>query len=153
MKFFTRAWCSGEYSDEKSDSLVADYYRHLDEIAPKLSPDLLTVAYNVSLHDAQFKAIYLDQAEHQLTIRLRCGELQTGYFDLLLRYDSVLCDTDMELESLVERKGVEVLYAEMDIADDSQFEHRIILWPEGEITIRFTQFEFSRTAVHSRNAP
>ena len=36
----------------------------------------------------------------------------------------------------------EVLSEEVDVVDGSVFEHRLLLWPEGDLAIRFSEFSF-----------
>jgi len=91
----------------------------------------------------------------ELFLRLRCGELQYGYYDLLLHYAeaAVIDHTPYGLPNLAAAAGVEVLYDEIDVSDDGRFEQRMILWPSGEFAVSCAQFTFSLVPVASRDAP
>jgi hypothetical protein len=154
LRYFTRAWCRGECTDEEFDEAVAAYGRRLDEITIRLLPDLRALS-RISLNDAWFKSVIIDRTTHRLVLRLRCGDIQIGYFDLLLHYDeaTIRDGTLHGVENLPNVSGTEVLYDEVDELGPGRFEHRMILWPQGELAIQFAAFTLARVAVPSRESP
>jgi len=119
MRFFTRAWCNGELTEEESDAVFGAYRRHLAAIASLVPSGVLELSQQSSLHDALFKTVQFDQINRQLFLRLRCGELQYGYYDLSLHYTgaTVIDRTPYGLSGLVAVAGVEVLYHEIDVTE------------------------------------
>ena len=155
MRFFTRAWCNGELTEEESDAVFGVYRRHLAAIASLVPSGVLELSQQSSLHDALFKTVQFDQINRQLFLRLRCGELQYGYYDLSLHYTgaTVIDRTPYGLSGLVAVAGVEVLYHEIDVTEAGRFEQRMILWPSGEFAANCEHFAFSFVPVASRDAP
>lgn len=155
MRYFPRAWVVGDLTEEESDVVVGAYRRHLAAIASLIPSGMLGLSQQSALHDALFKAVQFDQIAQQLFLRLRCGELQYGYYDLSLHYTgaTVIDHTPYGLPRLVTDGRVEVLYHEMDVTKARQFEQRMILWPAGEFAVRCKGVTFSRTPVASRDAP
>jgi len=155
MRYFTRAWVDGDLTEEESDTVVRVYRRHLEVIASRLPPGVLELSQRWSLNDALFKIVQFDHVNQQLLLRLRCGELQYGYYDLSLHYTgaTVIDHTPYRLSGLVATAGVEVLYDEIDVTGDDRFEQRMILWPSGEFAVSCERFAFSLVPVASRDAP
>ena len=155
MRYFTRAWVDGDITEEESDAARAAYRRRIETIAPRLPPGILKLSRWLSLNDALFKTVQFDLKTETLLLRLRCGELRLGYYDLFLRYSqvTVIDQTPQGLFDLVYVAGVEVLYDEIDVTDDARFEQRMILWPSGEFAVSCAQFAFSLVPVTSRHAP
>lgn len=152
MRYFTRSWRE-EYNDERAGEVIRAYHSHLDEIEPQLTPELVILARQVSLHDGLFKEFEYDVASALLRMRLRCGDLQVGYFDLRLRYEgaALVAGYTPELRSAVRDPETEILYDEVDVADDGEFAHRMLLWPRGEMDIRFRELSLSHTPVADRH--
>jgi hypothetical protein len=148
MRYFTRAWCAGECPDEEAAAVVAAYEQHLDEISPHLTPELHALS-RISLHDAHFKAVDFDQPMRQLRLVLRCGDRQVGYFDLSLRYDDVTIvdKTPKGIVALANDPRAEVLYDEVGLFGEAHFEHRLILWPDGEVALQFSALTLARADV------
>jgi hypothetical protein len=155
MRYFTRAWCIGDLSEEESDAIIAAYRGHITAIAPLIPSGILELSQRWALHDARFKAVQFDHPTGSLYLRLRCGDLQYGYYDLLLHYTgaTLIDHTLTGLPNLVRATGTEVLYDEIDVSGDGRFEHRMILWPKGEFAVSCAQFAFSIVSVASRDVP
>lgn len=151
MKYFKREW-SEEVDAAETDRAHQAYLQHLRQIEERLSSDLRKLATDVSLHDALFKAFDYDDSASVLEIRLRCGDLQVGYFDLDLHYEGacIVNGYTPALAAAVHNPKTEVLYDEVDVADGSLFEHRMLLWPQGDVTIRFRHCSLSYSPVTSR---
>ncbi len=180
MRFLTRRWYWGEYSKAKERSNFAAHMRRRQEIAPLLPADVHTLM-NTDLNDAECRKFERDLKNKTLCLTLRSGGLPSGYFDVVLQYEGaalfsrdngiavLLSESKEELLAGMTPKGIdsydkrvlksgsferaEVLYHEVDIAKNGAFEHRLLLWPYGELLIRFRHLFLTQTLVASRDAP
>ena len=164
MRYFTRHWynrvqahffADAPLPDEESEGPSTAYRAHLAELGQRLPADLLFLATHLSLHDGLFKEVAHHPAAGQLALRLRCGDDPSGYFDLTLVYRgaTLVTEPEIELDGLVDNTAYEVLYDEIDIDDGGLYEHRMHLWPEGEVAVRFSGFTYARMPVPDRRAP
>jgi len=146
MKWFTRSWSRGELDDEESHRRLSDYQRHLKSIAADLDNGAEQLASSVNLHDAQVKVCDLEEGG-SLRLRLLAGDLQQGYEWLTLIYEGadLLGANSDELRTwrLTDR-GAELLYDEIDLSEDARYEHRILVWPQGEFGVRFRSVRVDR---------
>jgi len=146
MKFFTREWVDGDMSDEDADAVVPAYRRHLEIIElPEPMRDLAAL----NPHDARVLRVDHDPAANTLALRLRCGDLQAGYFDALLSFSGMtLRPADV---AALARPGVEILYDEVDRTVADGFEYRLLLHPTGEVAVRFHDVAVMRVLVSDRH--
>ncbi len=90
-----------------------------------------------------------------MILRLRCGDLRVGYFDLDVHYRGIvptMADVELLKEAAWDRR-TEVLYDELDREPDGVFVHRLLC--EGtdggrELTFRFQELALSRTPRQQR---
>ena len=152
MRFFTRAWCTGELDDRSFEEALGDYWRHVAEISPRLSPTTRLLAQHLNLHDARFKSVIVEPDSRRAELHLRCGDLQVGYFDLTLMYGNAsVAEVERGSDSvaiIVSDHRTEILYDEVTIAEDGFIEHNLLCWPQGEICIRYSDL-----SVSVRDAP
>jgi hypothetical protein len=129
-QYFTRNWYAGDDDADRTITVEA-YWRHVDAIADRLPPTVRTFAREVNLHDGRFRAVTFTPSTGVLEMKLRCGDLQVGYFDLNLKYIGVhLPDTALaQLIAPVNNPTAEILYDEIDLGDDGRLVHRLALWP------------------------
>ncbi len=144
MKFFTRAWANGELSDEDAEAIRGSYQMYLDNLVPKLPETLKSLAIgDPSLHDGLIHKVIIDTGANSLEFILCCGDLQTGYFDVDLVYSGVDWSV-LDIQALKRRARdpeTEILYDEVGQVAEGVYEHRILFWPEDEISIRFSRLE------------
>jgi hypothetical protein len=152
LKYFTRYWYEGDHEADQAVTVEA-YWRHIDRIYDRLPPQARTLARDVNLHDGRFRAVIFDRPSRTLEIRLRCGDLQAGYFDLDIAYEEGnLSSTDLaELTSAVTNPESEILYDEIDLETATRYVHRLLPWPRGEINIAFASISYLTLPVSSRN--
>ena len=145
MLFFTRAWHRGELTDEEFERVPHEYAAHLKRILPSLPTAVQSFAREVSLHDGLFREVVVDYLQDQVTLCLRCGDLQVGYFDLDLVYEGVdLGALDLTtLRAAAEASDTEALYDEFDIDRDRGVIHRIIFRPQHQLSIVFNSMRYS----------
>jgi len=157
MNYFTPAWHSGNVDEHPGKA----YKEHLAPLLPQWPCDVQRLATRISLHDGLIRELSWNTDEATLFLRLRCGDLQVGYFDLNLHYSGVLFPP-LGLESLAVLKSDKVgsaLYDELD-EEGKCFVHRILFisrekikegWFEYyEAVIRFQQLHLVTTPRENR---
>lgn len=139
-------WFSPEWDDsdpEQRQAVIDDYYgRHLPLLACDMPPALAWLAKVANLHDAQASDFNCTDVEVEL--RLLLGDLEAGYEWVSLKYSDAAVEPELA-ESLLLDHDAEVLYHEVDRGADGRWEHRLSMWPRGEVVIRFSDVEVSRT--------
>jgi hypothetical protein len=150
MKMFTRAWVNGQMTDEQTTA-VPELYKHF-LAALDLPPTIMALS-KINPHDAYVLGVEHQPERSRLMLQLRCGDLQRGYSDVTLAFSHVTVDLEtLEiLRRAVRPSRVEVLYDEVDRSGDS-FEYRLLLYPDGEVSIRFQQVDFTQERVADREA-
>ena len=151
MKFFTRDWADGDMTDAEADAVAPAYWHHLDALD---LPTPVRALADLNTHDANVLDVGYHAAANTLRLRLRCGDQQTGYFDATLTFTgATIRPADAAtLERARRPANVEVLYDEVDRADGRTFEYRLLLYPAGEVSIRFTDVAIVRKPAVDRRA-
>jgi len=154
MKFFTRAWHSGEYddwSDEEYRAVGPAYRQYVIYISDRLPIEALALSH-IDLHDGVFKEFKIDEARQSIHTRIRAGNSSTVCYDVNLNYqDAVITETETGgVSAVVSDPETEVLYDEIDVAGDNAFEHRLLLWPRGIFVVRLKQLHVTQHPVASR---
>lgn len=142
MRFFTRAWHSGELPDAVAERVASRYEAHLAALGPRLPNDARRLWTEVSLHDGLLRTV--ERAANRFEMVFRAGENRTGYFDARLSYDDVrLSPSDEQfLRSAVARSEIELLYDEFDSAE-THWVHNFLFWPYHEVSIHFGAFRLA----------
>jgi hypothetical protein len=150
MKFFSRAWVSGEITDEQASAVPEAYSRYLTTLH---LPPAIAALSRVNPHDALVLSVEYLPESSRLKLRLRCGDLQSGYSDIAIAFHDVSI-TPASLETLISAirpARVEVLYDEVDCSGE-YFEYRLLLHPKGEVSIRFQEVDVKERLVSNREA-
>lgn len=149
MKHLTRDWYEAGHDDDS----YFTYRRHLTSISESLNAPVLALALS-DLHDARFLDVAHDPESRTLSLRLRIGFRRIGYADLHLRYLGVdlLADAGDPFALLNDRPS-EVIYHEIDVLEGGRFEHRLLLAPSGQVTLRFDKLEIGQRGVEHRAVP
>jgi hypothetical protein len=135
-----RDWLSGALSDNEYEEHRRVYGEHLSEISPSLRDGAEQLVSSIYLHDAQI----LERSLHGGTFELAvlAGDLQRGYERLRLVYeDATVADTS---PPALNDANLEIVADEVDLAGEGGFEHRLLLVPDGEISIRFGSLRVTR---------
>lgn len=150
MKFFTRQWHAGHLSDREADKVAQAYADHLESFLPRLPASLLALAKNTNLHDGRIRQVSVDRVAASVTLAVRCGDLQSGYFDVDLIYESVdFTNSELsEMKAIAQDPRAEVLYDEVDTNIHNRWVHRILFWPYRELCFDFGNLNLR---VESRN--
>jgi hypothetical protein len=148
MKYFTEAFAFCGLTDEQCLAAIEAYAARIEDIKSQLSPELSKLATStVNLHDGLIRHVALDRPARSLSLGLRCGDLQVGYFDV----DLVYADVDLNLlnsavlEAIATDPETELLYNEIDLGSARRFVHRVIFWPTPmrEIEVVFGRLQVS----------
>jgi len=151
MRYFTRGWVNGEYSDDDFEAAEVHYLNRLATIRPALPPAVATLA-DINLHDGVIERIVWDPRAEKLDLSLVAGDLQRGYSLVHLRYDGAMLGVERVriLRELGADRRVQLLYDEVDMNDDATFQHRMLFWPHYEVTVDFTQLTLSTDSRSDR---
>ena len=148
MRYFTPAWHS---DGDATRHPGKEYKAHVAALLPQMPPDVRTLATRVNIHDGLLWRMAADEARGALSLTLRCGDLQRGYFDLGLEYAGVCFSpalseglsglagqpTDRDLQYIPRRS--EALYDEV-AREGEAWVHRILFISRGdylELTVHF----------------
>ncbi len=151
MKYFTRGWTNGELSDKEAEGMPELYRKHISEISPRLPPSIAKLAA-INLHDTIIEQVRLNEKAKTFSFVLVAGDLQRGYWGVDLKYSGVQIG-DSYLQILRERtrdRETCILYDELDAEDDGHFVHRLLFWPQGEISIWFLELAVNETRREDR---
>jgi hypothetical protein len=143
MRFFTRAWATGELSEEEWLRASEAYRARVAEIIPRLSPAMVRLAAELSLHDGLIARVVWNAHTHCLRLTLVCGDAQGGCVEVRLVYRGAMLGRS-RLEALRRAalsRETELLYDEVDVDDDAILSHRLLFAPCEEVTIDFRELE------------
>ena len=148
MKFFTRAWHSGEMTDVRAEQVREEYQQHLAVL--NLPASIASLARN-NVHDAHVLNVRQNPDHTTISLCLRCGDLQRGYSDITIVFKAATVDGDSfnTLQTASQSASVEVLYDEIDRAGGG-FEYRLLLYPDGEANLKFKDVEIVERPVGHR---
>ena len=136
-------------TEDEVNAFASAYRQHLEAIdLPKPVRELTSL----NPHDAHILDVEHEPSAETLRLRLRCGDLQTGYFDALVVFSGVAIRPD-EAAALVEARRpaeFEILCDEVDRVDGGAFEYRLLLHPVGEVALQFADVAVVRRRVADR---
>ncbi|MDQ1547146.1 MAG: hypothetical protein QOH69_2050 [Actinomycetota bacterium] len=137
MKWFTREWATGQLSEDESRAVRAEYTDHVNSILRYLiDDDADDLILNVNIHDGHVKR--WSQTDGSIKLEMVTGDLQSGYQRVLLVFhDANLIGSGSLDEFDFGHARTELLYDEFDVASENAFEYRVLVWPEGELIVRF----------------
>ena len=146
MNYFTPEWHRGDVDEHPAKK----YRAHLVPLLRQWPTPVRMLANSISLHDGLIRKFTWDTQEAALFLRLRCGDLQVGYFDLDLHYSGVVhSPLDRAwLLALSANKTSSALCDELD-EEDGRFVHRILFISYRRVR-RSRRFRASRRVRISR---
>jgi hypothetical protein len=158
MRYFTLA----VYNDDRRqhETSVA-YIRHLDNMEGILPRDVLELARMPGVDDGLVAEVRHNADQRVLTLTLRCGELQMGYFDLELRYvNAGILPEDARTLARIARTTrnadcyeSEVCVHELDVTGDGRIEHSFLFHPGISFAIYCRALTWERNPRPTRNLP
>lgn len=155
MRWFSRAWQTGELSDAEYARVREDYRQHVAALRPSLPQGLrlLEAAGGpVSVHDGRFIDLrWKVGSPGQLIVDIACWDMQNGtlvgnvwsypalHVRLLYGDAEILAPIGREPRALALQGDVEILYGEIERVQRGRLEHRLLLWPPsaGSFEVRF----------------
>jgi len=146
MRYFTRGWANGELPEAEAEKTPKAYWKHVEDLLPGMPAGVAKLA-KTNLHDALISRACLDTRTRTLTLVLLVWA-RTGRScsEVTLRYAGVeTCGQNIEtLKARARDRESEILYDEIDSAADGSWVHRLLFWPEGEISIWFRRLSVRR---------
>jgi hypothetical protein len=135
MKYFTTDWVSGKFSVSKAERIKKQYSNYLDQIFPSLPFTLKNLSRNISLHDGIIENFCYDDSQNILTLDVFGGNLQSGYFIIILKYVQVeILKMNNKINS---GDFLEIITNELEIIEKRMFSHKILFSNKNEIEIIF----------------
>ncbi len=155
MEYFTRAWATGELSDEEYEGVEARYRTYIETLDPASA--VRRFATTVGLNDA-----YIDRVDASLgdvRLRLLTGDQQRGYRHTEIIYRGARVSFgEPALKQAVEKRPTEIWYDEFSESELKML-HRFLLVQadgdedRGEFHIEFAAFDFQETPADKRELP
>ncbi len=147
MRWFDRDFVTGGLPDEEWAARQASFAVHLEQIRPQLADGAEQLLASVHLHDGQI-ASWTYEAGSSFVMRVLAGDLQRGYEWLTLSYGdaSLMGTTENDLRGWWNADGFpnEIIEEEIDLVGDHRYEHRMLLWPDGEVGLQFGSLTVDR---------
>lgn len=165
MKFFRLDVYNSRYcANEKDCAWVAacNNYRHYLAGLQGVLPDrVMTLALLPGVHDGLVVVVKHDRCKHILSLTLRCGDLEMGYYDLILRYEEAeISSEDEQLLARIARSTKsnrrhesDLYYHELDLTDNGRIEHRFLFHPGVWFAIRCRSLVWDRIERPNRTLP
>jgi len=147
MKYFTRDWCSGKYSDDKNRKISPTYDEYIESNYRLLPFSLKLLSRELSLHDGLITSVEVNKVYNNIALKSICGDLSSGYFLLNIGYLKVEQLKVVYLEELFNGKKVEILYDELEILGDDKYSHKLIFNKKGDLDITFRDLEIQISNV------
>ena len=165
MKYFTLDWYHRDrYNDgdeEYGRTAFERYKRHLEEMQSVLPAEALELARLRGVDDGLVVEVQHNRSEHVLTLTLRCGDNQMGYYDLIVGYEgATISPQDEQMLARVARTTKSERYHESDAAfheldrlEDGHIEHRFLFHPGCEFAIKCKALHWEKVSRPNRMLP
>jgi hypothetical protein len=146
MRWFDRDFVTGGLSDDVWTARQTDYEAHLSEIGPRLKNGAEARVTSIHLHDGQVREWEYQPGE-SFVVCVLVGDLQVGYEWLTLGYRDASLTGTSELDLTGWWSTLppnEIIEDELEVTDVERYEHRMLLWPEGEVGVQFGALDVDR---------
>jgi len=165
VKFLTLDAYNSEYGacDDARTLRAAheDYFRYLDALGDALPTRLLELARLGGVDDGLVVAVRHDRRQALLEITLRCGNLQIGDYDLVLRYEGAeLSPADERTLARIARSTLDdsrhesdLFNHEIDRTEDGRIEHRFLFHPGVWFAVRCDALTWEKVDRPNRQLP
>lgn len=163
MKFFQPDILDKEnLNDREIRAIFERYTRHLKTMQGVLPDHVLTLAKQDGVDDGLIVSVKHDLKKADFVLTMRCGNLQIGYYDLILHYQSAetsLPDmrTILHLARVSRNRWEDLAYHELDIKPEGCIEHRFLFHgcsnavPFHEFSIRCRSLRWEKMPRADRN--
>ncbi len=171
MRFFTPEACDTFDEIEPFRKVNEAYRRHLACLRGILPESVLELAEPSGMENGLIVHVSHDRTRRILRLVLRCGDLQMGYYNLMLRYKGAeLTPEHDEVLAMIARSTktqrifeCDLAYQEVDASEDGSIVHSLIFYgracPESAsarwpwFSIRCQEIKWHREAKRTRRLP
>lgn len=171
MRFFTPEACDTFDEIEPFRQVNEAYRRYLTCLRGILPESVLELAKPSGMENALIVRVTHDRTRHRLRLVLRCGDLQMGYYNLVLTYeDAELTPEHDEVLAMIARSTktqrsfeCDLAYQEVDASEDGSIVHSLIFYgracPESAsarwpwFSIRCRELKWLREPKRTRRLP
>lgn len=126
MKFQTPSW---DADPKDWAEFRRAYASHLEKMRGVLPDHVLELATLSGVDDGRIEEYSYNKNERTLYLVLLCGDLQMGYYDLIITYKNVEVSPDHEktLAALAQSvdEHIQLHRFEVDVTQDGRIEHRL----------------------------
>ena len=158
MKFFTLQWYRKDKDEAQYSEAFDSYLQHLEVMKGVLPASVIELANLPGVDDGLIAEVRHDRLRRRLTLVLRCGHLQMGYYDLVLNYEGaeISKSDEWKLACLAKisqgDRAPDIAYHEVD-SSGSGVEHRILFHGGGWFAIRCQELSWAKIEVPDRVLP
>lgn len=163
MRFFTLDWYHSQPLNDVAGfrRVIEAYARHLERMDQVLPPHVVELARLEGVDDGLLIDVRHDCPARTLQLTMRCGDLQMGYYDLVLTYEECSLSRQSEwslarvARSTVShcRHACDVAYHEVDRAADGRIVHRLLFHPGVALAIHCGALRWERIPTPGREFP
>jgi hypothetical protein len=171
MKYFTPEACDTFDEIEPFRKVNEAYRRHLTGLRGILPEKVLELAEPSGMENALVVHVAHDRTRRSLRLVLRCGDLQMGYYNLVLTYEDAWLrpEHDVVLAMIARTTKTQrifecdLAYQEVDATEDGHIEHSLIFYgracPESAsarwpwFSIRCQELKWYREPKRTRRLP
>jgi hypothetical protein len=140
---------------------IQRYAQHLEQMQGVLPAEVLSLAKLEGVDDGLAFAARHNQKQQLLTLYLRCGDVQIGYYDLVLKYEGAsISPADEWMLAKIARSAptnenceFELAYHEVDQCEDGRIEHRLLFHPGKWFEIRCRTLHWQQFPRPNRELP
>lgn len=154
MKFFTLDAYDAWDEDGILLAAAAAYDRHLAALRGTVPDELLALAALPGVDDGLIVEVHHVRSLETLQLILRGGDLQVGYYDLVLQYEGVLLSPQTEWTlAKIARNEHDLAYHEVDRTESGGVEHRLLFHPGLVLHIGCRQVQWQKVDRPDRRLP
>ncbi len=139
MRFFSKEWFDGSFTDKECEEVEGNYQKYVDGIFNKLTLPLRLLHQNISLHDAVIRHVDIKNITKCLMLVLIVGDKQFGYNELTLAYYG--CKKDFDFEEINRYLGVGILSNEIEVESKGRYKHDFMFKNYSEFSLSFNSIE------------
>ena len=136
MKYFTPEACDTFDEIEPFRMVNEEYRRHLTSLRGILPEKVLELAEPSGMENALVVHVTHDQTRRSLRLVLRCGDLQMGYYNLVLTYKDAWLKPEHDVVLAIIARTTktqrifecDLAYQEVGVSEDGSIEHSLIFY-------------------------
>jgi hypothetical protein len=165
MKFFTvdvyNSWYRTYEDDSTLKAAFHDYNEYLEGLDGILPARILTLARLPGVDDGLVVLVKHDRNQSAIVLTLRCGDLEMGYYDLVVQYEEaeISAQDEQTLAQIARttqnesRHESDLYFHEMDVTAVGGMEHRLLFHPGVFFAIRCRGLRWEKVDRPDRKLP